>query len=1275
MLIRALRCSPCRLFFFLILLLGQATAVTFKNPTFIATSEDPTGLATADFNHDGKLDLVYIDGVSTNAVHVLLGNGDGTFTHGQDLILPPGSGGGSWFGVINLADVNGDGQLDLVLGGAGSSVAQVLVVIGNGDGTFQPPILSVLAANPGGNFPLLDGRIGIGDINGDGAVDLVAADPQNTRLWVALGDGKGKFSLSVTANAGYGFDSYLADLNGDGHLDIVVMDRLGAIATVFLGNGNGTFQTSVSYNTGAGNQNMFLADVDGDGHLDVIANAYPGQINFLKGNSDGTFATLSTIATVATTDLLTPPADFNGDGVQDLVFLTPAGVGVLLGKGGLTYGSKVPSLAGGTSAARLAEGDFNGDGHTDIAMGVEGGIVILIGKGDGSFVSGDLYDMGQVTGTCAVGDFSGDGFPDIAVSLPATYPRILSGNGQGGFTLAQDQNKSYGTQAPISDMAAADFNGDGKRDLVIATSPGSVLLGAGNATFSAPASVSGSTVVGDLNGDGRSDMVAISGTMIASLLGQANGTFTTVSTPLRNPTFTGVAGLADLNNDGKLDVLIYAYTQIEVWLGNGDGSFTYHGGIDISSFLAAQVVAVADLDGDGKADVILAPSSNPASPSGPLVIFYGNGDGTFQTPVLLPISHRYWQVVVADMNRDNKADLVVSDGSGIAVITNEGARSFGNEEHFVAGSSVSKLSVTDINGDGFPDIVAANSGGTTVAVLLNEPNGVPPDGAASFGVLSITPEPSKYIQPFTLSIKMSAPAGGPVPTGSVSYSLDGSFVVTAPLVAGTATYSFVSALAPGTHTFIATYDGDTTYRPESFAVLHVVSPPVYPTKTALVAMPQSVLTSQTVRLTATVTSNPTVPGGFVTFMDGASSLGSAQVDSTGVALLDTALLAAGIHSVTAAFPGFNDRYAPAIYTSSTSSPVTVTVSNNATATAISSSGGGTFGKVVTFTASVTSGSRVPFGGVTFYDSGIPLGTTSVKSDGTSTFSIASLGRGTHSITAVFSANATFGASTSPVLVIAITTAGGGAPPTPVNLSGVSNIPDGNSILTASVGTGSVKGTVVFLDSGNILGNAPVDGSGRAALTAALGSGAHNLSASFTGNSPLAPGVSPELLEQWPASGPGFSLQVGADSLRASQTVSVSVLPLSGFQQKVQLSCADGLPAGYACAFSPTSLNGGGVSWLTIQNSGLAELPSKSRGLQAAALSLFALCFAGVLSRRNSRVFAMFVVISSFVLLAGCGGSSGERSQIQVLSIRATSGSGSSTIVHSAQVRLNIESSQ
>lgn len=1262
-----------------LLLFVSALAGTFKNPEFIDTSYDPQGVATGDWNGDGIPDLAYVDGASPSTLHVLLGNGNGTFLHKQDIALLDGIG-----AVINVADVTKDGILDLVLGGGTSTVGEIAVLIGNGDGTFQAPVVSTIGGGSAGT-PSLNAVMGIGDVNGDGAADLVVGDAMSATLYVLFGNNGGKFSIGTTITFYFSgeADTYLYDLNGDGHLDIIVNNLVGAQTIVWLGNGNGTFQPGVSYTSYA----VTFADVNGDGHPDLVGEVYPGQVQVLLGNPDGTFGSPTPLTTVPAGDFLVKVDDFNGDGIPDLLFMTPEGVGVALGQGNLTYRTILPSVAGTVTQARyllaFAQGDFNGDGYRDIAMAAVGGVLILLGKGDGTFASADYYDVGHTVGAVAVADFSGDKIPDIAVSVQAPYPRILVGNGAGQFTLAADQNQSYGSQTPSGSMTTGDFNGDGSSDLYMLVSTQAyqfgqpfVLFGADNDTFATPLALSsGPALVGDLNGDGRTDMVALGDGVILAFLGQKNETFRQVSTPLVHPT-SGLAALGDVNRDGKPDLLTLEYPAIRVWLGNGDGTFAQ------STLLSAppeqlnlMSAAIADLDGDGNPDIIAVSYPNELGSPYPLVIYYGNGDGTFQDPVLLPVTHSYTELVVADINGDNKPDLVLSDGNCIAVMANLGERSFAPEEHYVAGQQISGLTVTDLNNDGFPDIVAANADGTTVVVLLNQPNGNPIDGAPSNGVFTITPEPAQYGQPVTLSITMSSPSG-PVPTGSVSFSVDGSFITTVGLAKGTATYTLNGVLITGSHTFVATYEGDKNYAPESFALLHQVTPPVYVTTTVLVASPTTVLTSQTVSLQATVSSAVQVPNGTVTFLDGTNTLGSRTFVPYGsqTVIFDTNLLAAGTQTLTAKYQGWQDPFGEQeIFEPSTSAPVAVVVNGTPTGTALqASTTSPTVGTVVTFTANVTSSLGTPFGGVTFYDGTVPLGTNSLLGDGSCTFSTASLAVGTHSITAAYNANATFAGSTSPVIIVTVSAADGNLTPTAVTIAATAE--GEQSALIANVGgaSGIATGVVTFLDGGTILGSASTDPSGKATLQlSALGVGVHNLFASYGGSRLFAPAVSPTLMEQRPASGGDFSLTVfpGAVDLRSfdSATVILTIVPTANLRQQVQLSCTAGVPPGYECSFSPASLYSG-TSYLQIRRP-LKPGPWQSvhllYGVGAGILSFF---LVGT-GRRRVRLLALTLVCGGLMMFDGCGASSSPPAQprLGVLSMQATVGTGASTVVHSAQI--------
>lgn len=1290
------------------LLASTAEAQSLNNPLIVPTAFDPASIASADFNGDGIPDLAY-DTTSLNGagstLHILLGKGDGAYIYAQDIALP-----GPLGGRINIADVNGDGKPDLVIGGGGASATTgvVATLFGNGDGTFGAPVVSTFSPQGQDAFIDTETKMGIGDINGDGAVDLVIPDPSNTALYILLGNKTGQFQYSGKVfNGSYPTEAFLADLNGDGNLDLVALGPTGGTVTVYLGMGNGTFAAGVSYSLIYSPGNMLLIDLDGDGKLDIAAEVETPvnsqvvpQIVFLHGNGDGTFAAATPIVSPlpGTPGLLVDAADYNGDGVIDLIVTNQVGIGILPGKGNLAYGPLVSYLSGpsGIESGNIAFGNFAGTGYRDIAMGAEGGIVELLNNGDGAFASAPFYDLGNTVGAAAVADFNGDGNPDIAVTVPAEYPRVLLGKGDGTFQLQTDQNTSYGTNNPAASLATADFTGTHVYDLSGPSSGGpvsiatyEVLFGNGSGTFQTPLEESsGSTAIADFNGDGRADMVSLVGSDITVLLGQASGTFTPATTALRAPVSSnGVTAIGDLNGDGMPDLVI----GTQIWLGNGDGTFTYKETLDLPSAVGTVSTlygsaAIADVNGDSKTDLIFF----GGNPSQELVILYGNGDGTFQNPALLPISHSYTAMAVADVNGDGRPDFILHDSAGIAIILNLGNGTFAPEEHYVAGGAIGAVSVADLNHDGYPDLVATNgegSTGTTVAVLLNQPALPLPGGQTPIGSLVFSPEPSPDQQPFQAKLTLTSPSeGGVMPTGVVTFSVDGGFAAEVTLSAGVAVFTGPDTLSPGVHTINAAYNGDQNYRFASYLGFHTVSAPVYATSTALTATPTSVLTSQTVHLQATVTAAGNTPLGYVTFLDGGQTLAGIQLNSSGIAYLDTSLLATGSHSIVAEYDGYTSQsaYNPETFTTSSSAPVTVTVSDVATVTTLSaSSAAPVSGTVVTLTASVSSASETPFGGVTFLDGTMQLGTTALNG-GQATFSTASLSSGQHAITASYNANATWGGSTSQQQTLEVAPASAQLIRTFSAVSIVSPSMGQGLQLAATVSSAAKapQGGVTFLMDGTALGTAAADETGTAALlsTATPASGQHVFWASFGGNALYAPSVSPPLDEFWQSAGSAFSLSLDPETVSVSPsspaTIHVVISIPAGSSEVVSLSCPFGIPQGYSCSFSPASLSASGVSTLTIRANQLSQRTSYVGwwGKCELGLGLSPVLFLPLLRRRRIRWLILMVALGSFMVMpTGCsvGPVSPQTGQVSILVVQASTGAGSNAVVNSAQITVHV----
>jgi hypothetical protein len=335
--------------------------------------------------------------------------------------------------------------------------------------------------------------------------------------------------------------------------------------------------------------------------------------------------------------------DLNGDGKLDLVTITNTygrsggitGVEVMFGMGNGKFTSPGPSLNSGYDhPTALALADVNGDGKLDIITGNDPGdgraysmpatIGVLLGNGTGSFAAVQTYDLKMSFGptSLAVGDFDGNGRLDIAVGYWDNEVDVA-------FNIEDNYwvNQAYALPSPTisggsATIAAGDFNGDGKLDLVATNYSGAayVLLNSGNG-FASPqpytaAGTAVSVAVGDDNGDGKLDLVVANSmsNSISVLPGNGDGTFATPQT-YGLGTSVGSLALGDFNNDGKLDIVTTG-GALDVLLNNGDGTF----GTAQNVGPAGKQVMVADINGDGFPDLVQIDGSGSS-----IDILFNNG--------------------------------------------------------------------------------------------------------------------------------------------------------------------------------------------------------------------------------------------------------------------------------------------------------------------------------------------------------------------------------------------------------------------------------------------------------------------------------------------------------------------------------------------------------------------------------------------------------------------------------------------------------------------------
>ncbi len=353
---------------------GAIGTGSFDASTSYTTASTSTNqIELGDLNGDGILDLVATghDGGS-GQVTVRLGAGNGTFGSSRSYAAE-----GLRSYDLSLGDINGDGILDLVTAGYDSTNGRTTVRLGVGDGTFGSATSFI-------NQDVFTRAVTLGDINGDGMLDLVTARYGAT---ARLGNGNGTFRSGILYDTEQGGPSYavtLGDLNGDGKLDLLSAGSNDATGqggvTVRLGNGNGTFRADTQYSSDIVQTNaLTLGDLNGDGILDLVTggSSLGGRVTVRLGTSSGTFGSATNYASEATNTYAVDLGDLNGDGVLDLISTgTGGGQGVTtvrMGTGYGTFGAATSYAMDATSSLGVSAGDLNNDGTLDLATAGSGG--------------------------------------------------------------------------------------------------------------------------------------------------------------------------------------------------------------------------------------------------------------------------------------------------------------------------------------------------------------------------------------------------------------------------------------------------------------------------------------------------------------------------------------------------------------------------------------------------------------------------------------------------------------------------------------------------------------------------------------------------------------------------------------------------------------------------------------------------------------------------------------------------------------------------------------
>ncbi|NEP56265.1 MAG: DUF4347 domain-containing protein [Symploca sp. SIO2G7] len=325
--------------------------------------------------------------------------------------------------------------------------------------------------------------VAVGDFDGDGDPDLVAANSGSNNVSVLLGNGDGTFAAPTNLGVGTTPNAVaVADFDGDGNLDIVSANNGSSDVSVLLGNGDGTFDDATNFVAGTSPRSLAVADFDGDGSLDLVT-AGAGGVSVLSGDGNGNFGPATNLG-VTSSPYSVAVGDFSGDGNLDLVTANAeefviGTVSVLLGNGDNTFRPARDFRTGDSDPESVAVGDLNGDGILDIAVANEdngdGTISVMLGNGDGTFNT--TFDTtnnfpfpttGQPSSVDLV-DVNSDGNLDL-LSAGGETISVRFGNGDGTFGDSCDLDGliDIGVGVASSAIVVEDFDGDGLSDLAVA---------------------------------------------------------------------------------------------------------------------------------------------------------------------------------------------------------------------------------------------------------------------------------------------------------------------------------------------------------------------------------------------------------------------------------------------------------------------------------------------------------------------------------------------------------------------------------------------------------------------------------------------------------------------------------------------------------------------------------------------------------------------------------------------------------------------------------------
>jgi hypothetical protein len=749
---------------------GSINAGSFAAKVDFTSGSAPSDVQIADMDGDGKPDLI-VDNFSSNTLSVFRNTGSTGSISTASFAAKVDFATGSHPRGVTVADIDGDGKPDIAVANSSGNTLSIFRNI-SGSGSFTTSSLATRVDFTTGARPI---DIAIGDLDGDGKPELAVADGDSNTISVFRNISSsgsittGSLSARVKFTTGTDPESIaIADVDGDGKPDLAAGNYASATVSVFRNTAStgtinsGSFAAGADVNIGCNLSDTRLADMDDDGKPDIIIVCTGTDAVTVASNAP--FFMRPTIASVSPntanpgTAVTITGTFFNTTAANNEVFFGATKAVVTTASAtSLTVTSPIGATYGPVS---VLDGSTGLTGYEQYAY--------LPTFDNSAYISGMVnfnakiaFATGAAPYWVAIGDLDLDGKADLVVTnnsfATVSVFRNISTNGSittGSFAAKVDFTTGTG---PVS-AAISDIDGDGKPEILVVNS-GSTSVSVFRNTSTAGSLTTGSfsakvdfttgilpysVAVGDLDGDGKPDMAVAnrtSNTVSVFYNKAATGSISASSFATKVDFTTGTVAwnvaIGDLDGDGKPDMAVANNTSNTVSVFRNTctqgsiNSSSFAAKVDFTTVAGPYAIAIGDLDGDGKAEMAVAYNRTNAR----LSVFRNTASsgsitsGSFAARVDFTLVSSPRSVVIADMDGDGKPDLITAntDSGTVTAFRNTSTSGSITTSSFAAGAAFrvsgvpQTVAVGDLDGDGKPDLAVTNNSTNSVSVLRNNP--------------------------------------------------------------------------------------------------------------------------------------------------------------------------------------------------------------------------------------------------------------------------------------------------------------------------------------------------------------------------------------------------------------------------------------------------------------------------------------------------------------------------------------------------------------------------